>query len=158
MCAFCFVMYMWATTYLQNLKYAIGVEIYRLKKKHIRFRYYAILSCHLSVSVIIVQMFLASRLQLWLRSATPDCSLKIWVLAASSFSPYTAEFWECNVQVSGDSICASPGWVDGLPTIVSHKQLARDVTNMDMDLNNNWQWTLLFDYKALENNEVLEVD
>ena len=60
--------------------------------------------------------------------------------------------------MSGDSICASPGWVDGLPTIVSPKQLARDVTNMDMDLNNNWQWTLLFDYKALENNEVLEVD
>ena len=80
----------------------------------------------------------------WLRS-----EYHAWVLSACSFSPYTADWWECALDINDHLAIASPKWKNGVhPAVVTHKELARNVSNIASASASDWSWKLYYDYKA----------
>ncbi len=71
-------------------------------------------------------------------------------MARVSFSPYEASLWEWQLseQDGGQEYLLSPRWSDdkeSLPHIVTHKELAKEITSLADRLD--WKWNVV-EYEA----------
>ena len=70
----------------------------------------------------------------------------MWLLSAYSFSPYSADWWECELEMRGAGLVDLPKWSGMSPCIVTHKQLAKDVSLGEVCRGDDWGWSLCSDY------------
>ena len=73
---------------------------------------------------------------------------KVWLLSAYSFSPYSADWWDCQLEMRDSHLVASPKWSGMMPCIVTHKQLAKDVALGAICSGDDWEWTICSEYTA----------
>lgn len=84
-----------------------------------------------------------------LRQPLPFDGLEVWLLSACSFNPYTCDWWQCNVvavDVENHKAQVTLTWTGIQPCILTHKELARDKSNLHG--NQSWVWTTISNYEA----------
>ena len=67
-------------------------------------------------------------------------------MSAYSFSPYSADWWECELEMRGTDLVALPKWLGMSPCIITHKQLAKSISLGEICSGDDWGWTLCSDY------------
>lgn len=71
---------------------------------------------------------------------------KAWLMSRVCFSPYQATFWEWSLETfrdgpDGQRYLASPCWTSGLPNVISHTKLVRDVAALPQPTD--WRWNIV---------------